>query len=170
VPPARVHIFWQKRIREGDTTTPWWFPCKTDAGAIREDRLVFPMPPGTHWSDAKPIILPVHTQPKQLDDAGAKAARKIKPDPPARRTREPLCGGMKLRKPDPPKTAVEAPKPRKKKLKMDPKFIAAPRELRDRWLEHVGLHPQALLSNGKYDVSRAVADQQPRTMPMLEAA
>ncbi len=23
----RVHIFWQKRIREGDKTTPWWFPC-----------------------------------------------------------------------------------------------------------------------------------------------
>src|SRR5688572_6829181 len=33
---ARVHIFWQKRIREGDNGqggTPWWFPAKTDAGA-----------------------------------------------------------------------------------------------------------------------------------------
>ena len=26
----RVHIFWQRRIREGDHETPWWFPAKTD--------------------------------------------------------------------------------------------------------------------------------------------
>src|SRR4051812_6861808 len=55
---ARVHIFWQKRIREGDRETPWWFPSQTTGGAIREDRLVLPIPPGTHWSDAKPVILP----------------------------------------------------------------------------------------------------------------
>jgi hypothetical protein len=23
---SRVHIFWQRRIRAGDTTTPYWFP------------------------------------------------------------------------------------------------------------------------------------------------
>src|SRR5947207_4541238 len=55
---GRVHIFWQKRIRAGDVTTPYWFPSQTTGGSIREDRLVFPIPPGTHWSDAKPIILP----------------------------------------------------------------------------------------------------------------
>ncbi|MGN6505946.1 MAG: hypothetical protein ACTHM6_10325, partial [Tepidisphaeraceae bacterium] len=54
---ARTHIFWQKRIRHGDTTTPWWFPSKTNGGSIREDRVVLPIPPGTHWSDAKPMIL-----------------------------------------------------------------------------------------------------------------
>src|SRR5258706_45821 len=54
----RVHIFWQRRIRAGDTTTPYWFPSQTSSGSIREDRLVFPIPPGTHWSDAKPIVLP----------------------------------------------------------------------------------------------------------------
>src|SRR6478609_1003801 len=54
----RVHIFWQRRIREGDTTTPYWFPSQTSGGSIREDRLVFPIPPGTHWGDAKPIVLP----------------------------------------------------------------------------------------------------------------
>ncbi|MEM9914268.1 MAG: hypothetical protein AAF911_04850 [Planctomycetota bacterium] len=60
----RMHIFWQKRIREGDTGdpasggTPYWFPSQTGAGAIGEDRLVLPIPPGTHWSDAKPIVLP----------------------------------------------------------------------------------------------------------------
>jgi ribosomal protein S18 acetylase RimI-like enzyme len=38
----RVHIFWQKRIVEGDTETKWWYPSETNQGAIREDRLVFP--------------------------------------------------------------------------------------------------------------------------------
>ncbi|MEM9419076.1 MAG: hypothetical protein AAGA25_08530 [Planctomycetota bacterium] len=61
---GRMHIFWQKRIREGDTGdpasggTPYWFPSQTGAGAIGEDRLVLPIPSGTHWSDAKPIVLP----------------------------------------------------------------------------------------------------------------
>jgi hypothetical protein len=44
----RKHIFWQRRIREGDTTTPYWFPAKTDGGMMREDRLVLPIPPGVH--------------------------------------------------------------------------------------------------------------------------
>ena len=54
----RIHIFWQKRIREGDVTTPYWFPSQTTAGAVREDRLVIPIPLGTHWRDAKPVLLP----------------------------------------------------------------------------------------------------------------
>src|SRR4051794_26351516 len=37
---SRVHIFWQRRIRQGDTTTPYWFPSQTGGGSIREDRLV----------------------------------------------------------------------------------------------------------------------------------
>ncbi len=47
----RVHIFWQKRICDGDTTTPYWYPFQTSSGAIRADRLVFPIPPGVHWKD-----------------------------------------------------------------------------------------------------------------------
>lgn len=54
----RIHIFWQKRIREGDESTPWWFPYQTAAGAVREDRIVLPIPFGTHWRDAKPMVLP----------------------------------------------------------------------------------------------------------------
>jgi hypothetical protein len=54
----RTHIFWQKRIREGDEVTPYWFPSQTQAGAVGEDRIVLPIPPGTHWRDAKPLILP----------------------------------------------------------------------------------------------------------------
>ena len=54
----RIHIFWQRRIQECDDSTPYWFPSQTQAGAVREDRLVFPIPPGTHWRDAKPVVLP----------------------------------------------------------------------------------------------------------------
>jgi N-acetylglutamate synthase-like GNAT family acetyltransferase len=53
----RVHIFWQKRIREGDRETPWWFPAKTEGGAMNADRIVFPIPPGLHWSDEMPVIM-----------------------------------------------------------------------------------------------------------------
>ncbi|XAL98786.1 hypothetical protein OT109_14500 [Phycisphaeraceae bacterium D3-23] len=60
----RMHIYWQKRIREGDEGdlasggTSYWFPSQTGGGAMAEDRLVLPIPPGTHWSDAKPVLLP----------------------------------------------------------------------------------------------------------------
>src|SRR5687768_6055354 len=55
---GRVHLFWQKRIREGDRETPWWFPSETNAGAMAEGRIVLPIPPGKHWSDEMPVILP----------------------------------------------------------------------------------------------------------------
>lgn len=55
---GRIHIFWQKRIREGDTTTAYWFPSQTGAGAIREDRLALPIPAGVHWSEVMPVVLP----------------------------------------------------------------------------------------------------------------
>jgi hypothetical protein len=50
-------------------------------------------------------------------------------------------------------------KPKREKVKADPKLVAAARELRDRWLERVNADPAALLSEGKYDVSRAIADR-----------
>jgi GNAT superfamily N-acetyltransferase len=54
----RIHIFWQKRIREGDEVTEYWYPHQTSGGAVAEDRIVLPIPPGTHWRDAKPLVLP----------------------------------------------------------------------------------------------------------------
>src|SRR5687768_3825800 len=54
----RVHIFWQRRVCDGDTQTRWWYPCQTNSGAIREDRLVFPIPPGVHWSEVKAVAIP----------------------------------------------------------------------------------------------------------------
>jgi hypothetical protein len=40
-------------------TTPWWFPAKTDAGAMGADQIVLPIPPGKHWSEEMPILMPV---------------------------------------------------------------------------------------------------------------
>ncbi|HLL89393.1 MAG TPA: prolyl oligopeptidase family serine peptidase [Tepidisphaeraceae bacterium] len=54
----RIHLYWQRRVRGGDASMPWWFPSETCGGAVREDRLVFPIPPGTHWRDVMPTILP----------------------------------------------------------------------------------------------------------------
>src|SRR5213075_51106 len=54
---ARVHIFWQKRIVEGDVETKWWYPSKTDQGAIRADRIVFPIPPGVSWKDVEAVAI-----------------------------------------------------------------------------------------------------------------
>lgn len=83
---GRMHIYWQKRIRprkwvpqHGDPTRgvwveddiPYWFPSLTGGGAIGEDRIVLPIPPGTHWSDAKPIVLPNGTR-KDNDEDGVK--------------------------------------------------------------------------------------------------
>ena len=52
----RIHIFWQRRVDRaaGSITThqsPYWYPFKTDGGAIRADRIVFPIPPGVRWQD-----------------------------------------------------------------------------------------------------------------------
>ncbi len=56
-------------------------------------------------------------------------------------------------------TAPAPAKPKrepKKKAKNDPKFVAAARELRDRYLEQMNTSP--LLSQGKYDVSRTLSE------------
>lgn len=53
-----VHIFWQKRIRVGDTQTPWWYPYETQGGAMMESRVILPLPPEVDWHEATPIVLP----------------------------------------------------------------------------------------------------------------
>ncbi len=150
----RVHIFWQKRIRAGDATTPWWFPSQTSGGAIREDRIALPIPPGTHWSDAKPLVLP------GMESAG-EGAKKL-PAPRRARVKEPqaepikptaiMSGGLRFATPKPVQAPIE--KPKREAKKNDPRLVAAARELRDRWLEQVNATP--LLPQGKYDVSRTL--------------
>jgi len=59
---------------------------------------------------------------------------------------------------------TEKPKAPRAKQKADPKFVAAARELRDRWLERVNAEPRLIGSaigsptrlTGKYKVTRAI--------------
>ena len=144
---TRTHIFWQRRIREGDTT-PYWFPAETTGGSMRENRLVLPIPPGTHWKDLAPILLPrVEEMPEVV-----KAARKPRAAKPVVRSISEI-GGLRFGPPVKP-ALVEAPKVKKKRphLKNDPKQVAAARELRDRYLER--LNSGVVLASGKYDVAR----------------
>jgi hypothetical protein len=166
---ARVHIFWQKRIRAGDTTTPWWFPSRTAGGAIREDRIVLPIPPGTHWSDAKPLILPGNTGilPVLEQKEHGQDARGTKNKPREKKAKvaaTPLAtsrNGLIYEIPRPgaplPKVPEAKPKAPRAKRVCDPRLVSAARELRDRWLEHVNASP--IVANGKYDVTRSIADQ-----------
>jgi hypothetical protein len=165
---GRVHIFWQKRIRAGDVTTPWWFPAKTNSGSIREDRIVLPIPPGTHWSDAKPMILNSVGgvgEPALLGTAsatpstGARRAKKEKVKD------KPLVGPRNGLRFDVPKvgqiTAIQKPvREKKAKAKADPKLVNAARELRDRWLEKVNEEPGLIESSGKYDVVRMIGQDE----------
>jgi hypothetical protein len=54
-------------------------------------------------------------------------------------------------------------------VKNDPKLVAAPRELRDRWLERVNANASALAGRRKYDVSRqsVPAPAEPKRTPLL---
>jgi hypothetical protein len=168
----RVHIFWQRRIRAGDTTTPYWFPSQTSSGSIREDRLVFPIPPGTHWSDAKPIVLPgggMGGSPMVLEhkEKHGRAARATKPaiDPSSI-----AAGGLRFAMPKPEVAEVKPTREPKKKVKHDPLLIAAARELRDRWLERVNADPSILTSSPKYDVARALESAPQRTADIVRLA
>jgi hypothetical protein len=185
----RVHIFWQRRIRAGDETTPYWFPSQTTSGAIREDRLVFPIPPGKHWSDEMPRILPKEhprlaaPDPKPLLRTKSKIKIQVVP------TR--ALGGWGFTPPEPPKPAgreqsrgAQGEKPKRAcpeqsrrapraKVKNDPRLVAAARELRDRWLERVNTLGGAsvLLANGKYDVSRSITSNvRQLALPLPDAA
>ena len=157
---SRVHIFWQKRIRAGDTGdlasggTAWWFPSQTSSGSIREDRIVLPIPPGTHWSEAKPLVLP------GMDGAPRRRSPQIGVPACATQKQGPSSlGGSALRF-SPPKKSKRSKAEREKRVN-DPRLIAAARELRDRWQETIARDPRLLESYApsaqqRYDVSRQI--------------
>jgi hypothetical protein len=170
---SHVHIFWQKRIRSGDETTPYWFPSQTSSGSIREDRLVLPIPPGMRWSDEMPRVLPQGQLPVGGGRLPVKEGKKRPPASPASARPNPSKSGdsrpaspydtgrskLHFAVPEPVKTPKEqAPREKRKSVKNDPKLVAAARELRDRWLERVNADPTALPSRGKYDVTKARGD------------
>ncbi|CAN5547100.1 hypothetical protein BH09PLA1_BH09PLA1_14260 [soil metagenome] len=162
-----MRLPWQKRIRAGDTTTPWWFPSKTAGGSIREDRIVLPIPPGTLWSDAKPLILPVDPEAsKQLaapKRAAAKKSKIVEKPLPIRRNGlmfDIPKQGEPLPETKPVKVTKET-RPRVQRV-CDPRLVSAARELKDRWLEKVNNDPSLLSAEGKYEVSRADAESPPK--------
>ncbi len=178
---ARVHIFWQKKIRGKDDTINWWYPHKTDQGAMRADRLVFPIPPEVNWKNVQPIVIPgVTEEVKQLP-----VNRSVKKEPPKIQpptVRRPQYGrpGQKM-----PVQAVKPPEPKqekpkrlpKPKIKIDPMFIDKARELRDRYLEEVNEKGYRLESAGKYELIRQLDAPHPDPLPkgegemrLLEAA
>jgi hypothetical protein len=55
-------------------------------------------------------------------------------------------------------------------VKNDPKLVAAARELRDKWLERITTHPDALVSHGKHEVSRRLQRTGPKPPALLDAA
>ncbi len=164
----RIHIFWQRRVREGDTETPYWFPSQTIGGMIQEGRLVIPIPPGTHWSDPMPMILPGMgkraSSPAlpENEEGETKPRRKKRP----RKRPEPPKLNLIARHgvhtapivdPPPPDGKPKKKCPKREKRKNDPKHIATARELRDRYLEEINLPENARMlpeMKGKYDVSR----------------
>jgi hypothetical protein len=157
---SRVHIFWQKRIREGDVETKWWYPCETTGGAMNEGRIVFPIPPDRHWAEEMPVILPRAEEPKKALPGPRKAKA---PAPPKRRV---ISRAMMLRFADVKEPAVKEKTPREKRPKAtcpersrrknDPQLVAMAREFRDRWLERLNAGEMLLTDSGKYDVSRAL--------------
>ena len=172
-----MHIFWQRRIREGDVTTPWWFPSKTDQGAMREDRLVLPIPPGLHWRDEMPVL-----QSNRQDEPAAPRKRVKQPEVgskggPMKPTASPRARAQFGRpgaamvvveqpkpgpKPEPKPAGTErsrsAKRPRPPKERIDPAVVAKARELRDRYLERLNESPNGLPAPAaRYDVSRSLA-------------
>ena len=62
-PSDKIHIYWQKRVRVGDEGpasggTAYWYPYETQGGLMGASRVALPIPPGTTWREAKPVVLP----------------------------------------------------------------------------------------------------------------
>jgi len=177
----RIHIFWQRRVRADDDVTPYWYPSQTTGGAVAEGRLVLPIPPGTHWRDAKPVILPgmeaqsgdapkllpggapVKDRPEQPVMTRAKVAaiarsksKHLGVAPPGQAAIVTSNGLRYLERADAP-TEAPTPKPkrpRKPRMQHDEKYLRAARELRDRFLEYFNHDHLLPDSRGKYEVSR----------------
>ncbi|MGB7157970.1 MAG: hypothetical protein WBD40_07875 [Tepidisphaeraceae bacterium] len=132
---------------------------------------MLPIPPGTHWSEAKPLVLPAQRGLGILPEPETAAPRersgetpkpRKKDVPPVRAKPVPLSGALFFAPPAPEPSAAKEKLTREKKpkAKNDPKLVSAARELRDRYLEHVNgeqANERLLMtSRGKYDVSRVL--------------
>jgi hypothetical protein len=172
----RMHIFWQKRIRQGDESTPWWFPSETSSGAIRENRIVLPIPPGTHWSEAKPLVLPgmevgsdgeLSARVELLPGEKKTRAAKVKKQLVVIKPSAIVSGGLRFGAVVPEVIEEKVEKVKKPKVKNDPKLVAAARELKDRWLEQVNGGLYLPMARGKYEVSRGIGEAEPRQVALF---
>lgn len=155
---ARIHIFWQKRVRAEDVATPWWYPSQTGGGEMREDRLVFPIPPGVSWRDVLPVVLPDD----QSSEVRGQSSGNTEKKPARARAKKVLKsprmkGGLWFRE----EAIVEKIAPVKGEAKptIDPRLTALSRELRDRWQERAGAG-LILPAPAKHDVRRMIASDQ----------
>jgi hypothetical protein len=173
----RTHIFWQKRIRAGDATTPWWYPCETRGGAMDAARIALPIPPGVHWSEVQGAILPAEScqlsgESCQVsvvgcqEEAKPRRVRKEKPAPVPTLKRGPFAIQQSRMSFAPPGVRMDEPKAKAKKTQkakpratFNPAVVSAARELRDRYLEQGTIEQTA--ERAKYDVARIPAPMNP---------
>jgi hypothetical protein len=156
----RVHIFWQKRICEGDTETKWWYPFQTNSGAIREDRIVFPIPPGVRWQEVEAVSVPRGTGRVMEDKREAKPRREKRAAAKEEKAVPRRLWFVASAEPVSPAAAKKErePKAKREKVKIDPAYLAKARELRDRYMERINSDPRALVGCGKYEVARTLGD------------
>jgi hypothetical protein len=152
----------------------WWYPFQTNAGALRADRLVFPIPPGVHWKDVKPIEIPTVARAsrpclegpkKNMGETPMRLEQKKPQTQNSANTVAIIVGGRVkyVPKPGAKPGLAKAPKPKRAKpqkttetLTFDPRFLKQNRELRDRYLEHVNDRLR-IAPCAKYDVSRTLS-------------
>ncbi len=172
----RVHILWQKRVDASDSGegVGWWYPSTTGAGAIREDRVVLPIPLDQHWTQTRPAVLPTVAGEEKEVEAFAGMPRKfaggVTEDDQGRLWR----GGKQLMTPTMVRASLglsehelfsvpdgvelvgELPKPTAKKAarKFDPKVKQIVRDLRDDWLAHVNANGLLLTGEERYATAR----------------
>jgi hypothetical protein len=151
----RVHIFWQKRIREGDAQTPWWFPSETRGGLMDAARIALPIMPGVKWSDELPVLSvvegPVLEVPEVESEMEESEETPVRVPKPVARKRNP--GGFYFGPAE-----VEKPSKPKKIKKVNPELASKARELRDKYLEQFNANPPLLAAGpiGKYEVARQI--------------
>jgi hypothetical protein len=122
---------------------------------------VLPIPPGTHWSEAKPLVLPgLEVGESVVKALPAKRVRKAKKELVVINPRAISAGGLRFATTAPSviEEKVEV-KEKKPKQKNDPRLVAAARELKDRWLEEINSGRYLPMANGKYEVSRGIGER-----------
>jgi hypothetical protein len=153
----RTHIFWQRRIREGDVDTPYWYPSKTDGGMMREDRIVLPIPPGAHWKDPMPILVPEIQNALPAPVKKERSGKMLKPQIKPVQQQSSSMGRLWFAPAKPVVEKAKTAKPKREKVKADPALVAKARELRDRYLEQ--FNAGKVLPSAKYDVCKVFQDK-----------